>query len=345
LTPAATRSCLPSTATPSSLAGGDLYLADPDTARFTLYSGPATVRAVTADVNFAYWSDTAGNVYVTDHAIGTGSLIAAPEVPVPPTTTENLVVDATHLFWSESRSGDGTARRMPRAGGVRQVTVAQNVFGANFVQDRQADGSTTRQHGGLGLGLAIAQQLVELHGGSVRAKSAGPGTGSTFTVALPLAAVDADDSPAPERRHATGGVRGRLRDSMDNISGVRVLVVDDEPDSRDLVKRLLEGGGAQVSTASSAEEALILIRQERPAVLISDIGMPGEDGYSLMRRLRSLAEEGGGGTAAIALTAYARAEDRAQAMGAGFQYHISKPVEPAELMAVVASAARRASHG
>ncbi|HYE21482.1 MAG TPA: GAF domain-containing protein [Tepidisphaeraceae bacterium] len=212
-----------------------------------------------------------------------------------------------------------------------------------FDRFRQADATTTRRHGGLGLGLAIVKQLVELHGGSVRAKSAGPGAGATFIVALPLTAVDAapaaDDEPG-ERRHPAQGGAADLNTCV-QIAGVRVLVVDDEPDARALLARVLEGCQARVRTAGSADEALALLAAERPDVLVSDIGMPGEDGYALIRKVRSLGPDRGGAVPAIALTAYARAEDRMRAVLAGFQMHVAKPVEPAELITMVASLAGR----
>ena len=212
-----------------------------------------------------------------------------------------------------------------------------------FDRFRQADATTTRQHGGLGLGLAIVKQLVELHGGGVRVKSGGLGAGATFIVDLPLTVLHPEaEPPESERRHPQAGWSDTpLSSQRLDLTGVEVLVVDDEPDARALVKRLLGDRGAGVRTAGSAAEALRLIGEARPDVLVSDIGMPGEDGYALIRRVRTLSVGGGGAIPAIALTAYARSEDRMKVVLAGFQMHVSKPVEPAELLTMVASLAGR----
>jgi signal transduction histidine kinase/ActR/RegA family two-component response regulator len=210
-----------------------------------------------------------------------------------------------------------------------------------FDRFRQADASTTRFHGGLGLGLAIVKQLVELHGGSITARSAGRGHGATFVVELPIAIADGSvDAPVAEVEPVVDPPRPRALESGD-IRGLRVLIVDDEADSRSLVQRVLEGAGAEVVTAGSVAEAVDRFERFRPDLMISDIGMPQEDGYSLIRRIRDRLPADGGETAAIALTAYARAEDREHALAAGFHEHVVKPVEPARLVAVVAAVAGR----
>ena len=184
--------------------------------------------------------------------------------------------------------------------------------------------------------------LVELHGGTVRALSPGLGMGSTFVVALPSGAVQQPSSDTP-RAHPRSP-SGELPDfAAIDLSGVKVLVVDDQPDACELVARLLSECGATVVTARDAPQALAMLQDDHPDVLLSDIGMPGMDGYELLRRVRSLDAAHGGCTPAIAMTAFARSEDRTRALRAGFQVHVAKPVEPSELVATVASVAGRAS--
>lgn len=207
-----------------------------------------------------------------------------------------------------------------------------------FERFRQADSSSTRSHGGLGLGLAIVRHLVELHGGTVRAESPGIGQGATFIVTLPLKPPLKPTTPeqlSPTTTHEIA------ENCLPILQGLRVLVVDDEVDARELIKAMLEPLGVQVMAAASAIEALVALQTFQPDVLLSDIGMPGENGYALIRQLRALEQEQGGRIPAVALTAYARAEDRTQALLAGFQLHVSKPVNQAELAAVVANLAGR----
>jgi CheY-like chemotaxis protein/nitrogen-specific signal transduction histidine kinase len=207
-----------------------------------------------------------------------------------------------------------------------------------FDRFRQADSSTTREHGGLGLGLSITRQLVELHGGSVRAESEGLGRGASFVVVLPIGSVDrAEEQDLPPSTYGDE-VAGY---DLIPLESVKVLVVDDEPDARELVKQILLECRADVKTAASAAEALDLLPVFRPDVLVSDIGMPVRDGYEFMQAVRQLRSEQGGRTPSIALTAFARPEDRALAMQAGYQVHVAKPVDPQELMARVASLAGR----
>ena len=208
-----------------------------------------------------------------------------------------------------------------------------------FDRFRQADASTSREERGLGIGLAIVKNLVELHGGSVRAKSPGLNKGSCFTVALPMVSANIDVDPNRTHPRAISGEI--IADKLD-LRDVAVLAVDDEADARRLIKRILEGCGASVETADSGTMAMRAMRKTKPDVLIMDIGMPGEDGYAVIQKIRQLATADGGNVPAIALTAFARSEDRRRAVLSGFQMHMAKPVEPAELIAMVASLAGRA---
>jgi CheY-like chemotaxis protein len=209
-----------------------------------------------------------------------------------------------------------------------------------FVFDRfkQAEGGITRAHGGLGLGLSIARHLAELHGGSISVQSEGKGRGAAFEVQLPLTTdpVEAAPSRTPE-------VSRRRLHPASEIADVAVLVVDDDDDARELMLEALVGHGARVSGAASAAEALAVVAEERPDILLSDIGMPGEDGYSLIRRIRTLAPCDGGTIPAAAITAYNRSEDRLLALDAGFQLHLAKPVDPSDLVAAVVRLRRMAA--
>ncbi len=250
----------------------------------------------------------------------------------------NLVSNAVKF----TPAGGRVEVRLDRDAGEVVIAVKDTGMGIDpaflphlFERFRQADSSTTRAHGGLGLGLAIVRHLVEAHGGTVRAESAGRGRGSTFTVRLPAAAPRRGITIAAPR--ASGDRAWPLA----GLTRVRVLVVDDDPDSREVVREVLEQAGAVVVVAGSAHEALQAIAERPPDVLLSDLGMPEEDGYQLMRRVRALDPASGGSVPAAALTAYTQAEDRRAAQEAGFQGYLSKPIDPAELTAAVARLAGR----
>jgi signal transduction histidine kinase/CheY-like chemotaxis protein len=240
-------------------------------------------------------------------------------------------------------TADGTVRVAAHLdGSTVRVVVSDTGLGIGpeflphvFERFRQADSSATREHGGLGLGLSIVKQLVELHGGSVAVASAGRGEGTTFTITLPVVR----GTRVAVRPSVAAGAIGFTPGGGRPLSGLSVVVVDDEADARDWIGRVLADSGAQASVVGSADEALQRVRDFRPDVLVSDIGMPGTDGYALIRLVRALPGEQAT-VPAIALTAFARNDDRARALAAGFQMHLGKPIDEDELVAAVASVAR-----
>ena len=202
-----------------------------------------------------------------------------------------------------------------------------------FRRFSQAETALTRRHGGLGLGLALVKSLVDMHGGSIEATSPGVDQGSTFTVSLPLTAVHGTETHSVPVTGASNGTPVSLPD----LRGFHVLVVDDEADARALIQAILNGCNATVSTAASAAEGFEVMRKDLPDLILSDIGMPVEDGYAFLVKLRQLSDADGGDTPAVALTAFARSEDRRRALMAGFQMHLPKPIEPSELLAVASN--------
>jgi PAS domain S-box-containing protein len=268
-------------------------------------------------------------------------------VPGDPTRLQQVIWNLLSNAIKFTPRGGHVQVRMERVDSHLQIIVADNGQGIPeeflahvFDRFRQIDQTTTRHQGGLGLGLALVRHLVELHGGSVGVSSPGPGQGSTFAVVLPVVPiyrVDADGA----RVHATAKSLFSPVEYVTRLDGLTILVVDDELDTRELLKASLSECGAEVSVAGSVREALASLGSAIPDLLISDIGIPDEDGYDLIRLVRALPPESGGKVPAIALTAYARVEDRLKALRAGFQMHVPKPVELAELLTVVAIVAGR----
>jgi CheY-like chemotaxis protein len=237
-----------------------------------------------------------------------------------------------------TESGGRVCVKVMQSGGAVEVTVSDTGQGIDkeflpyvFDRFRQADSTTTRQHGGLGLGLAIARHLVEIHGGTIRAESAGMGGGASFTIRFPLleAAVSATN------------VNQKPARVTQLLSGLNVLLVDDDSDTLKLMETALKRRQANVTAVSSAGEAIQAISRRRPDVLVSDIAMPDEDGYGLIEKVRMLENGESQGIPAVAITAYAKEEDRERALSAGFQIYLAKPVELTELISVVARAAKR----
>jgi signal transduction histidine kinase/CheY-like chemotaxis protein len=208
-----------------------------------------------------------------------------------------------------------------------------------FERFRQASAGTTRERGGLGLGLAIARQLVEMHGGTITAKSAGEGKGSTFCIKFPVMIVK-PEAPIGDLPHQQASDQDR-RISVPDLQGVRVLAVDDDQDALNMVQEILEAGGADVAVALSARQALDMLRTLRPDVLVSDLGMPSMDGFELIAEVRKSREPAVREVPAAALTAFARSEDSAKALRNGYQLHLSKPIDPEELMAAIAVLTKR----
>jgi CheY-like chemotaxis protein/nitrogen-specific signal transduction histidine kinase len=247
----------------------------------------------------------------------------------------NLLTNAVKF----TPSGGRIDIRLEQIDNQAQITITDTGKGISpdflphiFESFRQEDASVTRHHGGLGLGMAIVYQLVEAHGGTVTADSLGEGQGATFTVRLPLLNVNSqDDQSSPAREQ-----------NLD-LTDIRVLIIDDEPDSRELLAVILAQARAEVMSVASAAEFLKALESFQPDVVVSDIGMPEVDGYTLLRQVRSLSPKQGGQIPAIALTAYAGEIDRQQAIAAGFQRHITKPIEPDQLVVAIVSLLSRRS--
>jgi PAS domain S-box-containing protein len=269
--------------------------------------------------------------------------------PVPPTSGDPARLQ--QVVWNLAMNA---VKFTPKGGTVQvhvnlidgdiQIQVRDNGRGIDpeflphvFDRFRQADSTPARAQGGLGLGLAIVDHIVGLHGGSVVVESAGPGRGATFTVRLPVREPTATDAPGVEASSPELREEGTRSETL--LRGVLVLVVDDDADSRDFITQVLTSAGADVVSAASSREALNIFHRSPPNVLVSDIGLAGQDGYSIIREIRALAKDEGGMVRAAALTAYTREQDASRALDAGFDVHIAKPVDPLELVGIVAELA------
>jgi CheY-like chemotaxis protein/anti-sigma regulatory factor (Ser/Thr protein kinase) len=246
----------------------------------------------------------------------------------------NLLTNAVKF----TEPGGHVQVRVYQTGSKVSVTVADDGVGIDpsalayvFDRFRQEDSSAARRHGGLGLGLAIVRHFVELHGGTVRAWSEGRGRGATFTVALPVAAVR-----VPARVSEGAAPSAWDGKAPGKLTGVRVLVVDDDPDSRELIGEVLRRAGATVIAVGTAADALGALSTERPDIVVSDLGMPGEDGFALIRRIRALPEHAAARVTVLALSAYTRLADQQFAYAAGFDAHLAKPVNPTTLVDSIA---------
>jgi signal transduction histidine kinase len=310
------------------------------TGKLRLDLRPAAVRAILdASVESSLPAASAKGIALTRDSADGSDVIAC-----DPSRMQQVIWNLLNNAIKFTPEGGSVRLSEHREDGMAVITVTDTGIGIEpdflphvFERFRQQDPATTRKHGGLGLGLSIVRHLVELHGGSIEALSAGGGQGATFIVRVPVWPIDAENASSEERARAA-----RALSETPSLDGLRVLVVDDEPDARDLVSAILESRGAVVTAAASASEGLAAIRFQRPDVLLSDIAMPGEDGYDLIRKVRSLDSEFPA-FPAVALTAFASAGDRAAALLAGFQAHLAKPIEPSALCAVVAAVAGRSA--
>jgi PAS domain S-box-containing protein len=268
---------------------------------------------------------------------------AAEHLRADPTRLQQVIWNLLSNSIKFTHAGGEVTVSVKRIASMAEISVHDTGEGINpdflpYVFDRfqQADSSVTRKHGGLGLGLAITRHLVEMHGGTIKAQSDGKNLGATFTVSLPIPAVYGEYSET--RETSSLDLQSSLTEShhLPTLRGTNVLAIDDSNDTRELLSAVLEACGASVTTASSVREALDIFARWKADVLICDIGMPEEDGYTFIRTIRQLAPEKGGNTPAIALTGYVRVEDRLRALGAGYQMFVPKPIEAAKLCTIVA---------
>jgi PAS domain S-box-containing protein len=268
---------------------------------------------------------------------------AAPDLVGDPTRLQQIVWNLLSNAVKFTQKGGVISVALRRTEAQLEVTVSDSGRGIDseflphvFDAFRQGPSAAATSRGGLGLGLAITKQLVELHGGRIEARSEGPGTGATFTVAFPILPSSAADSAPPSLAPESVPPPSDLA----QLHGLRILVVDDDDDARVLLTSILDGYGCRVRSASNVAEALVIFGQQPPDVLISDVAMPGADGYELIRRVRALSRDKGGDVPAAAITAYARPEDRSRLLNAGFSIHLPKPIDPAEVVAVVSTLTR-----
>jgi CheY-like chemotaxis protein len=295
--------------------------------------------AIAAAIDAIRPAAMAKNITVTT-AVGSGELTVSGDAGRLQQVIWNLLSNAVRF----TPNGGRIDVEVARTAGTVSIAVRDSGTGiaADFLPHvferfRQGGAGTTRAHGGLGLGLAIVRHLVELHGGTVRAENNPSAPGATFHVALPARA------PASAEQHELR--RWPIEDRRKvpvRLDGVQVLVADDDLNARELLVAVLEAAGAEVRAAASSEDALMLLETWSPDVLLSDIEMPGEDGYTLMRKVRTLSGQRSH-IAAVAVTAHARQEDRARAFDAGFEWHLAKPIDPAELVSVIVSLVPRSA--